>query len=71
MSDRQMAALHALGDGAAHTPLEVARRLDTTLPAAQRVLEALYRRSLVLITESGRYCLSDRGRKKIGKGTIA
>ena len=72
MSDRQMAALRALGDGGAHSLVEVATRMDTTLPAAQRVLDALYRRSLVRITDTGRWCLSDRGRTKLnGKGMHA
>ena len=65
MSPRQLSALHALADGP-HTTFEIARRLDTTLPGAQKILDALYRRSLVLLTDTGRYCVSDRGRKKIG-----
>jgi Mn-dependent DtxR family transcriptional regulator len=64
MSDSQKRALQILLDGP-HTTIEVARRLDTTIPVAQRTLDALYRRSWVLITDSGRYCTSERGRRKV------
>ena len=65
MTVRQEQCLRALGRQAM-TTVGVAQALDLSLPAAGKVLHALYRRSLVTIsTESGRWCATERGRRKV------
>lgn len=64
MSGRQQQALVALGRQSM-TAVAVAQRLDTNVGAAQRILDALYRRSLVTITPMGRYSATERGRKRV------
>lgn len=71
MSDRQRDALAVLMEGP-HGMSENVVRLDTTPRVAQRILDALYRRSWVLLTDTGHYCTSERGRRKVsGKGATA
>lgn len=64
LSTKQAAALHALGRQSM-TLAGVAQNLDTTMPAAAKVLDALYRKSFVTITPMGRYAATERGRKKV------
>lgn len=64
VSLRQQQCLRALGRGAMST-VGVAQALDTTPGAAGKVLHALYRRSLVTVTETGRWCATERGRRKV------
>lgn len=64
MSQKQLAALHALGRRSM-TTAGVASALDTTMSGAQKILDALYRRSLVTITPMGKYAATERGRKKV------
>jgi len=64
MTAAQQQALRILGRQSM-TAVAVAQRLDTTVAAAQKILDALYRRSLVTITPAGRWCATERGRKKV------
>ena len=64
MSVRQLAALRALGTRSM-TTVGLASALDTTVPAAQKILDALFRRSLVTITPLERWTATERGRKKV------
>lgn len=43
----------------------VAAEIDVSPPVAGKVLAALYRRSLVTITETGKWCTTERGRRKV------
>lgn len=65
LSQGQTRALHTLQRHPMVTTVGLAQELDTTPAGAQKILDALYRRSLVLITDSGRWCISDRGRKAV------
>ena len=64
MSGRQQQTLRVMGRQSM-TAVAVAQRLDTNVAGAQKVLDALYRRSLVTITPMGRYSATERGRKRV------
>lgn len=66
MSGHQQAVLDVLGRrGHAMSVASVAMAVDRPVRTTQRTLDALFRRSLVLLTPEGRWCLSERGRKKV------
>jgi hypothetical protein len=65
MSVRQRSVLLALADGAPHTVAHVAAVTDASMAVAQHTLDALYRRSLVAITDTGRYIITTRGQRKV------
>lgn len=46
------------------TAVGIAIAVDRPVRTVQHTLDALFRRSLVLLTPEGRWCLSERGRKK-------
>lgn len=64
MTASQQRVLAALGRGS-HTAVAVAQATDMTVRGAQKTLDALYRRSLVTISPAGRWCATERGRKKV------
>lgn len=64
MSARQTQLVVLLGRQA-HTLVEVARTLDLSVASAQRVLDACYRRGWVTITDTGRWCTTDKGRRRV------
>lgn len=64
MSSAQERVLLALGRQSM-TLVGVASAVDGRVPETQKVLDALYRRSWVTITPMGRYCATDRGRRKV------
>lgn len=69
MTARQREVLVALGRGACSTT-EVAMRVDLPAPTSAKVLDALFRRSLVTVTDSGRWMATERGRKLLLTGRI-
>lgn len=48
------------------TPERLASVLDARIPSVQRTLDALFRKSLVVVTDEGRWCVTERGRKRVG-----
>lgn len=61
----QREVLRYLADNPGRSPLEVANACNTTLGGAHRRLDALYRRSLVFMSDDGRrWYVTDRGEKK-------
>lgn len=66
MSAHQQAVLAVLGRRRQSMSLvAIASAVDRPVRTTQRTLDALFRRSLVLVTPEGRWCLSERGRKKV------
>ena len=65
MTASQEAVLRALGRRPM-TAAGIATVLDARITAVQRTLDALYRRSLVTITEQGRWMATERGCRKVG-----
>ncbi len=62
-----LAALKAVAEKPG-SPREIAERANLHIPTSGRVLLSLYRRSLVTISqESGRYCITQRGRDRLKK----
>ncbi len=66
VSGPQHLVLHALGRRS-HTAAQVAAATGMTAATCQRTLDALYRRSWATITPAGRWCATERGRRKIGR----
>ena len=64
MSAAQEKVLLSLGRGS-HTAVGVAQACDMTIGATHRCLDALFRRSLVTITPQQKWCLTERGRKRV------
>lgn len=63
MSGPQLDVLRALGPRSMSTA-EVAARLGVRPASAGKSLAALFRRSLVSVSSSGRWYVTDRGRRK-------
>lgn len=65
MTGAQENLLRELCRSESRTLVGLAQHLDSKPSAIQKTLDALYRRSLVTVTDSGRWYVTDRGRKKV------
>jgi uncharacterized protein YjhX (UPF0386 family) len=65
MSERQRQTLAVLAGAEILTSQEIARRLDSQPGPTLRVLDALYRRSLIAITDDGAYHITGRGLRRL------
>lgn len=64
MSASQDAVLRALGRRSMST-VSIASVVDARVVSVQRTLDALFRKSLVTISPSGKWSATERGRRKV------